>query len=443
MAGLACGMFRFTSWKEIPSDPTLEAQIGGTVSLIGIVDDEPDVREGKTHLTVALRDTSHGNTTEAVYGNVLAIVSRYPEYHYGDVLQLRGKFEHPKAFAGTDGRIFDYPTYLATKGIHYQMLYPNVIKKEEKKGSLVVATLFLIKEKFINGLGMVLPEPHNALLSGLLLGGKQSLGTEWLDRFRVAGIIHIIVLSGYNMTIVAEWLVVIFRFLGFFGSLTVGGVGIIFFAIMTGGGATVMRAAVMALLVLLSRASGRTYTMGRALLIAAALMVLQNPSILAFDPSFQLSFLASLGLIFVAPVVRRRITLLKQMPTLEEVLVSTIATQIAVLPVLLYQTGMLSLVALPVNLLVLPIIPLTMLLGFIAGVVTLLLPPLGFVVALPVYALLSWILGVARYASEIPHAALQLPITPLWVVILYMILAYWLWREYRREIVFKEAAKEI
>ncbi len=429
--GFTCGVFRFTYWSEAPRDKNLDAQTENSTLLTGIINDEPDVREGKTHLTIALRFSGEASGTQAVYGNVLAIVSRYPEYHYGDVLELHGKLSYPEAFAGKDGRIFDYPTYLATKGIHYEMLYPSVVKIEEGKGNPIVASLFLIKEKFIHTLGMALPEPHNALIAGLLLGGKQSLGATWLERFRVAGIIHIIVLSGYNMTIVAEWLVVVFSFLGFFGSLVAGGLGIIFFAIMTGGGATVMRAGAMAILVLLARATGRTYTMGRALLIAAACMVLLNPSILAFDPSFQLSFLASLGLVFVAPVVKQKITLFKHIPILHEVLVSTLATQMSVLPVLLYQTGMLSLVALPVNLLVLPLIPLTMLLGFVAGVIAFVLPTLGFIVALPAYALLSWILGVAKIASAIPYAAITMPVGPLGVFMLYACLLYWLYREYR------------
>ncbi len=409
MIGCACGILRFILWDQAPTDAALDARIGEKVLLTGLVSDEPDVRETGVHLTITLDHADTPGAPQAVFGKLLLSVPRYPEYHYGDVLELSGKLSLPKTFTEDDGRVFDYPSYLRSKGIRYQMAFATVKRRDEGRGNIIVATLFHIKEKFIVALGSVLPEPHHALMGGLLLGGKQSLGTEWTDRFRAAGIIHIVVLSGYNMTVIATSLVKFFRFFGFFGSLAVGALGIILFAIMTGGGATVLRAMLMALLALVARASGRTSDMGRALLLAGACMVLQNPSILAFDPSFQLSFLASLGLVFVVPFIERwkLMHLFQQWPTIHEILVSTLGTQIAVLPLLLHQTGMLSLVALPANLLVLPLIPITMFLGFIAGLVALVSSGAGFFFALPSYCALSWILGVADVASRIPFAVLH------------------------------------
>ena len=440
--GLTLGCGRFLLWRDAKADAFVNGEVGSQVTISGVVVDEPDVRENNTHLTIAFKKILN-SFPQDVSGTALVLVPRYPEYNYGDVVTLKGKLEYPKSFTEADGRIFDYPAYLRTKNIRYQMRYPGVLVTSHGQGSIITAALFNIKHTFIHAISEVLPEPHNSLLAGLLLGGKQSLGATWLMRFRIAGIIHIIVLSGYNMTIVSEWLVVLFRGLGFYGSLSVGGTGIVLFAMMTGGGATVMRAAVMSLLVLLARATGRTYAMGRALLVAAALMVALNPSILAFDPSFQLSFLASLGLIFVSPILARKITLLKASPMWHEILISTSATQIVVLPVLLYQTGMLSLVALPVNLLVLPLIPLTMLLGFMAGVTALLfplLPWLGFIVALPAHILLSWILNVAHAASVIPYASLSLSFSPTAVFVFYAVIAFWIWRESN---VLREAAQTI
>ena len=198
-----------------------------------------------------------------------------------------------------------------------------------------------------------------------------------------------------------------------------------------------MRAAIMAVLVLLAKATGRNYDMGRALLFAGALMVLQNPSILLYDPSFQLSFLASLGLIFISPIVDRRTTLFKKLPMLREVFVSTLATQIMVLPLLLSQTGMLSLIALPMNLIVLPLIPLTMLFGFVAAVLTLILPSFGVVVSFPAYLLLSWILHVADYTSHIPYAAVATSVTPHVTFIMYVFLTLFIWYEHRASLRFR------
>ncbi len=429
---VALGVGRGALTISAPLDPTLTTAVGDSVTLSGVVIDEPDVRERTTHLVVRAEEIRIGASSRAVSGTLIAFAPRYPEFRYGDVVELSGTLEFPEVLTEEDGRTFDYPSYLAAKGITYTMFAREVVGVGVERGNPIKSTLFDIKKHFQNALAEALPEPHSALLSGLLLGGKQSLGEDWLERFRVAGIVHIVVLSGYNMTIVAEWLVVIFRFLGFFGSLSAGALGIVLFAIMTGGGATVVRAAIMALLVLIARATGRTAQMGRALLIAAALMVLVEPRILLFDPSFQLSFLASLGLVFVAPALERRITLWKGRRVLREVIISTLATQIMVLPLLLYQTGMLSLVALPTNIVVLPLIPVAMLAGFVAGVVVLVMPALWFAVGIVPYVLLSYILIVAEYAARIPFAAVSVTIPLFGVAVAYLAIAFMLFREERR-----------
>jgi competence protein ComEC len=160
-------------------------------------------------------------------------------------------------------------------------------------------------------------------------------------------------------------------------------------------------------------------------------MVLQNPSILAFDPSFQLSFLASLGLIFMSPLIERHTSLFYRWKVAREVFVSTLATQCLVLPLLLYQTGMFSIVSLPANMLVLPIIPLTMLTGFLAGLTSFVFPPLAPVVALPAHMLLSYILFIADTLSRVPFAALSVPISSSSVVVLYVLLGAFIWSEAR------------
>lgn len=422
------GVLRYAFWKDAPLDPLIEREIGNVVELTGMVDDEPDIRESNTQLLVSVRALHLAATSSEAYGRLQVSVARYPEYRYGDLVRIKGKLLRPEKFIEEDGSVFDYPSYLAVKGIHYQVPFSVVTYEGRNEGNMIRGTLYTMKHKFLGVLSTILPEPHNALLGGLLLGGKQSLGDDWQDVFRRAGIVHVVVLSGYNMTIVSEWLVKIFSFMGFYGSLSVGGVGIILFALMTGAGATVLRAAAMALIALLARATGRTYTMGRALLVAGVCMVLQNPSILISDPSFQLSFLASLGLIFVTPVLEAHTKLFLRFPVWREIFLSTLATQIMVLPLLLSQTGMLSLVALPVNMLVLPVIPLTMLTGFLAGVVTVALPSIGFIAAIPAHALLAWVLSVASFAVRIPYASVSLSLSSGIMLFIYALFALLLWR---------------
>jgi competence protein ComEC len=158
-------------------------------------------------------------------------------------------------------------------------------------------------------------------------------------------------------------------------------------------------------------------------------MVLVNPKILVFDVSFQLSFMATLGLIYLAPRLEQYFGWLPSRWQFREFATATIATQLFVLPILLSVMGDVSLVALPVNLLVLGIIPITMLAGFITGIVGF----LGTAVSLPfgliTTALLSYQLAVVDLFSAFPFAVASLDTFPAWAAMLcYVVLGVVLWR---------------
>jgi len=246
-------------------------------------------------------------------------------------------------------------------------------------------------------------------MAGVLLGVQDSLGTELEDVFRDTGIIHIVVLSGYNITIVSESLVKLFSFLPKNLALGSGAFGIILFSLMVGATPSVLRASLMALLVLLARGAGRTYAIGRALLIAASVMVFWNPNILVFDSSFQLSFLSTIALIWISPLF---LPLLKRVPEkfgFREVVASTLATQLFVLPLLLYTMGQISLFGLPVNVLILWIIPTIMLLGFIATILQFGFHILAIPVAYCTYILLMYVIQTAKLFASLPFATIQIP----------------------------------
>jgi competence protein ComEC len=411
LALLAAGIARYEYWDR--SFSVAPGPVSGEYS--GVIIAEPDVREKGTQLAVRIDGTGSA---------ALLFVDRYPEYHYGDRIAFFGKLEAPESFSEEDGRVFDYPMYLRVRGITLRSFRPEVRLLGEGNGNPLPSALFAIKGSFVDRLGGVFPEPESALAGGILLGAKRSLGQEWTERFRRAGIAHIVVLSGYNMTVVADWLGRIFLPLGFRGSIGISALGIVLFALLAGGGATVWRAAILALLALFARLTGRTGTAGRMLFIAAGAMVALNPGILAHDPSFQLSFLASLGLVYITPILERRFRAEKNPGFFREIALSTVSTQIAVLPLLLWKTGLLSLVALPVNLLVLPVIPFTMLSAFLAGFAAYAGDIAGTLAGIPAHTALSYILGVARVADEIPFGNVAVPpFSGTLVALLYGILA--------------------
>ena len=404
---IGLGILRYDISDAHRGDPFLDGHIGNTVSIRGFVSEEPDLRSDHANLTVDITEIDVAKAKHPIKTRALVITDRYPSWNYGDEISITGKLLLPKNFEQSDtGRSFDYVSYLAKDGIFYQFIRPTVSRIGEGKGNVIKRKLLLLKHAFLDRVSRVIPEPESSLLGGLLVGAKQSLGKDLLDDFRTAGVIHIVVLSGYNLTIVAEAIMRFFSFAPRMMGLTLGGISIVLFSIMTGAGATVVRASIMALLALLARATGRIYEITLTLLFAGFVMLLYNPKILIFDPSFQLSFLATLGLIHGAPLLEKHLKFISKTFGLRDIISATLATQIFVLPLLLYMMGKFSIVSLPVNLLILPFIPLTMLFGFLAGVAGFISIFLSFPFAFIAHLFLWYELKVVEVAAAIPFASM-------------------------------------
>lgn len=422
------GMLRFDFSELHKNDPILDSRLNQRVILRGIISDEPDERESSVRLAVTLDSSVQRGMIVPVSAKVLVVADLYPKFKYGDRMEIEGLLTRPKNFADPSGKIFDYQNYLAKEDIYYQVTRPKAKIISSGGGNFVVAWLFDLKQAFLGRLEKLIPEPHASLLGGLTVGAKQSLGKKLLDDFRTAGVIHIVVLSGYNITIVAEAITKFFSFLPRYLGQTIGAAGIILFAIMTGGSATVVRASIMALLVILARLTARRYDITRALLLAGFIMVIQNPKILVFDSSFQLSFMSTLALIYVSPLLEKHFTFVTEKFGLRSVVVATLSTQIFVLPLLLYKMGQLSLVALPVNLLILSAIPATMFFGFLAGIAGFVSLTLAFPFAFAAYGLLDYELRVVEFFAHLPFAAVSVNYFPIWFAILiyvfYLVLIF-------------------
>jgi competence protein ComEC len=198
---------------------------------------------------------------------------------------------------------------------------------------------------------------------------------------------------------------------------------------MTGGGPTVVRASIMAVIGMLAVHLARPHVVLRALALAGFVMVLWNPFVLAFDPGFQLSFVATLGLVLGAPIVQRFIPFVPDAFQLREIVAATCATQLAVLPLLIYQVGMVSVVAPVVNMLVLPLIPFTMLFGFLAGIAGMVSTFVATPLASIAYALLSYVFLVVEVFAKLPFSSVELPpVHWLAVSVMYVCMAFGVWR---------------
>jgi competence protein ComEC len=393
------GAWRFSFHDEQFGQSVLQAEVGKEVVLEGAVMREPEVRETSLHLYVKVGDDT-----------VLVTTDRYATFTYGDVVRIEGLLEEPDSFTTEFGRTFDYPRYLLVRDVEYLVRLGEVAVLGQGEGNHVIAVLLSIKQRFLKALNKSLPEPESGLGAGVLLGVKQALGESLERAFRETGIIHIVVLSGYNIMLVVTFITFIF---GSFFSLRTRVIGsllaIACFAIMVGLSATVLRACVMAAILLIAQVAHRRYMALRALMLAGFIMLMINPYLLNYDIGFQLSFVATLGLILLSPYVEQVCFWAPKRFAVREFLAATISTQIAVLPLLMFHIGEVSLVSVVVNLLVLPIVPIAMMLSFLVGVIALVFPTFAWMLSPFAYASLHYIVVIASKFATLPLAAVPVP----------------------------------
>ena len=440
--GLA--LFRVvTSFQPVAPDISecLQHEVRG----IGVVAAEPERKDsGQVFVVDIEKMSTSGSSSSKEYvhecnNHVLVRIKTklYPQFSFGERVSFMGSIHKPFNFSSGGGRSFDYKGYLAKDDIFYEIKSASVehISDEQKTpressllrgfstlsmshiSDVVSSLLFDLKRGFVSNLERALGEPHAALASGLVVGEKAALGKDLLDDFRTVGLIHIVVLSGYNITVVGDALRRILSFLPRVWGISVGGMGIALFGVLVGGGATVVRSCFMASVALSADLIRRQYNVSRALIFAALLMLIQNPMILLHDPSFQLSFLATLGLILFASPIERKLGFIPEKYGMRGIVASTIATQITVSPYILYIMGQISIIGMMVNILVLPCIPLTMLMVFLTGISGFVSVYISYGFGWFAHLLLSYELLVVRTCARMPFASVHIPAFSAWWVV--------------------------
>jgi len=414
---VAAAIFRvaFSLHQTAPdAGSCLKQRVTGT----GIVSEDPSRNETGQILVIAADKFEMASTSVVCGGgiNVRVKAKLYPRFAYGDQVIFTGNLNRPFNFSsGDNGRTFDYQGYLAKDDIFYEMK-SAVVTANGRQGTDITSILYSLKRGFVGNLERALGEPHAALADGLVVGDKAALGSDLINDFRIVGLIHIVVLSGFNITVVAVAMRRVLSFLPRVWGIVIGGIGIALFGVLVGGGATVVRSCFMGLIALIADLIRRDYSVHRALAFAALLMLIANPLVLLHDPSFQLSFLATIGLIMLAGPIESKLGFISEKFGMRGTVAATLSTQIFVSPFILYMMGQISLIGVVVNILVLPFIPVTMLAVFLTGAVGFILPAASQFIGWGAYLLLSYELFMVEWFAKLPYAAAYVPPFSIWWV---------------------------
>ena len=303
-------------------------------------------------------------------------------------------------------------------------LYPTLGGNQARLGFALLAVqahhetwLDTIRRKFAAGIQSALPEPAASFGLGILIGQRSTLSPDITQQLTHVGLVHVIAVSGYNLTIMLQ---AARRLLGKrskFQATLCFVVLITLFVLLTGSSPSIVRAAMVSLLSLAAWYYGRAFKPVTLLLLAAALTAVINPLYVWGNVSWYLSFLAFVGVMLLAPLVSRRMFHGRHPPMLLAILLESVCAEICTLPYVLYIFGQMSLVSLVANVLVVAMVPLAMLLTLIAGLAGMWLPDFAGLVALPARCLLTYMLDAARLLSNIPHAFIEHIGFPLWQMV--------------------------
>ncbi len=398
------GSARWEIFLDFAHEKNLDSCDSLSLKFSALVVDQPLFTEKGQRIAVESRDAICFE--KGVSFRLIATIDRYPEYMYGDVVEVAGILKKPSAFSSASGRVFNYPGYLSSQNIYSEIKRAKVFLIERPSTFSLIGTLYEFKDLIVETIKRTLPEPHSGLLAGILLGVKSDLGAELQDAFRRVGLVHIIVLSGSNVTIVAQAILTLTRRFPKIISIPLSIFAIICFALMTGNSATIIRASAMVSLSVVAGVARREYSIPRALVLVAFIVAFINPALVPYDPAFQLSFLATLGLVIFTDFFDRAFRRVPDFLAIKETLTASLATQIIITPFMMYLMGQVSLVSLLVNGIVVPMVPYVMMTGSIMVAlswVTNLFAPL---LVAGTYFLLNVMITTADFFSRWDYAAL-------------------------------------
>ncbi|MBU1167262.1 ComEC family competence protein [Patescibacteria group bacterium] len=351
---------------------------------------------------------------------ILVTTEPYPVLKYGDQINMSGKIKEPGFIED-----FNYQDYLLKEGVVAVSYQAQVKVSKTGQGNFFLEKIYALRKEITARINFLFSEPEASFLAGLLVGERRSIPEDVLEAFNRTGTTHIIAISGYNITLISSLCLNFLngkfsRRINFWLIL----VAILTFVILAGADASVVRAGIMGAIVLSAGLMGRLSDVKNVLLLSAVIMALLNPFVVTYDVGFQLSYLSTLGIVYLADFFLTKSTFLPEVFDIRESFSLTTASQIATLPIVLLNFGRFSVLAPLVNVLVLPLVAPAMLFGFLAVVFSYLSPALGDLLSWPCYLLLYVEIAIIKFLSKPAFASvllsdkLSIILSLLWVVVL-------------------------
>lgn len=388
------------------------------------------------------------NETDETF-NVKVIINNISYYKLGETISVEGKIATSTILLpniNKNNKSIDLKNINNLSDVDGEMFFPKIKILQDVEGESFISKIQNFKRHFVLSLERSSSVKGAALGSGTLIGDSSLFTSDETNDFRLSGLSHIIVVSGFNVTIIIFVLIFLFSFLnirlGFRIFLLI--ISILLFIGFIGFSSSVVRAGLMAIALLLSYMFGRRYVAKQTLFLISLFMIICNPKISAFDISFHLSFLATFAILFLYPnlkylfrldLVKYKIknTFIKNIFTsLYEIFLITLSIQIITLPYVSFIFGYISPFGIFANILVLPILPIVMFLGFMTFLFSFSFF-LSTIFGLTLSLFSKYIFSIAEYFASFSFAKLEIDFSFLFLIFYYLLVIIFLYFENKRK----------
>ncbi len=426
LVALGAGAARYQANQDLVAAGSIARfNNAGPLRITGLVVEPPTQRDPSTTLLIQVSQVAPSGagspltTTQPASGLIQVQASPLATIAYGDLVQVDGTLTPPSS-----------ETLTQTQGILSRMAFARITRLKSGQGSPFLTILYAFKQHALAVIEAIFPPPESDLMAGILLGDASGMPADLSQAFKASGTAHIVAISGYNISILAALFSYVFsRLLGTRKGAALTAIAIALYTLLVGAGASVLRAAIMAWIGLLGQQIGRRQAGVNSLAFTAALMCLISPT-LPWDISFQLTFMATLGLVLYATPMQaafnRLATRLLPQSTADRLagpvgdyFLMTLAAQITTLPIMAYHFRSLSLVSLIANPLVLPPQPLVEIFGGIALLGGLLDLSLGRWLGYLAWPFAAYTDRMVMALGNLPNSAINLGPVSLTLVIFF------------------------
>jgi len=370
------------------------------------------------------------NNKKGEWGKILVYNDKYSEINYGSLVKIDGVLKIPDNFSN-----FDYRGYLAKEGVACIISFPKIVVVSTEAGNPILLGIERFKKKISSFIDSEFIPIQSSVVQAMVLGESDKMSNELKGQLSKSGISHAIAISGSHFVLIASFLFEFFLLVGFWkkNSFILVMILISFYIVLISFPASGVRAGIMISCIYLVKILNRNTQQWRVLIFAAFFMCLQNPLVMKFDLGFQLSFLAVSGLVFLSPLLDlffEKKLLLKN-NYLRELFATTIAAQISVLPLLFYTSQSFSLFSFFANILIIPIMPICLALGF-SYCLFFWIPFVHSVVSFLLYPFIFFLLMVAKIFSATPFISFGFS---SWVMLIcYLLLILFVYKNTKKYI---------